>query len=298
MESLLKALESVGHKLERYEDLLRRNEALTRYALIDPVLRALGWDTEDPSKVIPEFSTQSGVPDYALLWEGEPFMMVEAKAYGEDLTAAKKKGFAYCWENKVRYYTITDGSSWEIYDIWEPGGKLLVQTSLKEDSLGEVARKLLALWYPAVPEVKEAEKPLILSKLRDREDVQKPPLKVKQVPLSSLQVQSGDSPPHLIIFPDGKSEELKYWRDILLAVAKWALPQLKRRLPIDSGTHWFLINTEPVHKNKKPFKSPVQIGDYWLETNFSAERCARLAIHMLDLVDAKLKESVLVQLKP
>ncbi|MCS7312640.1 MAG: hypothetical protein NZ742_06975 [Acidobacteria bacterium] len=35
----------------------------THYVLVDPVLQALGWDTEDPDQVIPEFQTEVGCPD-------------------------------------------------------------------------------------------------------------------------------------------------------------------------------------------------------------------------------------------
>ena len=33
--------------MSEYYDELSRNEALTRYAIIDPILRSLEWDIED-----------------------------------------------------------------------------------------------------------------------------------------------------------------------------------------------------------------------------------------------------------
>jgi predicted type IV restriction endonuclease len=41
-------------KLERYRNDYFQNEAQTRYALIDPVLRTLGWDLGNPEQVKPE----------------------------------------------------------------------------------------------------------------------------------------------------------------------------------------------------------------------------------------------------
>ena len=58
---------------------LRQNEALTRYALIDPLLRELGWDTEDPTLVIPEYKGVGGSADYALFSGDKLLMIVEAK---------------------------------------------------------------------------------------------------------------------------------------------------------------------------------------------------------------------------
>jgi predicted type IV restriction endonuclease len=33
--------------------------------------------------------------------------------------------FNYCWKNKVRYFVITDGERWEVYDMKEMGGELI-----------------------------------------------------------------------------------------------------------------------------------------------------------------------------
>ena len=43
----------IKEKINKFRDLFQRNEMLVRYALIDPFLRVLGWDTEDPDQVEP-----------------------------------------------------------------------------------------------------------------------------------------------------------------------------------------------------------------------------------------------------
>ena len=48
LESLLELVETLKARIDAHGDQLRQSEALTRYALIDPLLRELGWDTEDP----------------------------------------------------------------------------------------------------------------------------------------------------------------------------------------------------------------------------------------------------------
>ena len=48
LESLLELVETLKARIDTHGDQLRQSEALTRYALIDPLLRELGWDTEDP----------------------------------------------------------------------------------------------------------------------------------------------------------------------------------------------------------------------------------------------------------
>ena len=61
-------------------------ETRTKYALIDPILRSLGWDTEDPTQVKMEHEVSHGDDDnrrvdYALFNapDSEPYILIEAK---------------------------------------------------------------------------------------------------------------------------------------------------------------------------------------------------------------------------
>jgi len=88
---------------------------------------------------VPEFSTQQGIPDYALLHDGNPLIMVEAKSLKSDLGKAKDKSFQYCWQNKVSFYI------WEAHDLTVMGGELIMHVELSRDDIGDAARKMLAL---------------------------------------------------------------------------------------------------------------------------------------------------------
>ena len=59
------------------------HEMRTRYAVIDPILEALGWDLDDPSQVRVEHEVKvlgkMRRVDYALLSKGKPVVLVEAK---------------------------------------------------------------------------------------------------------------------------------------------------------------------------------------------------------------------------
>ena len=62
-------------------------ETRTKYALIDPILRSLGWDTEDPDQVKLEYEVDPSHEDgrrvdYALFRDGDtskPYILIEAK---------------------------------------------------------------------------------------------------------------------------------------------------------------------------------------------------------------------------
>ena len=79
LDDLFTLIHELRERIDAHGAALRQSEALTRYALIDPLLRALGWNTADPALVAPEYKSGSGSADYALLGNGKPLMMVEAK---------------------------------------------------------------------------------------------------------------------------------------------------------------------------------------------------------------------------
>ena len=80
LESLLECVSEIRERIDAHGDALRKSETQTCYALIDPLLRVLGWDTKDPDLVVPEYNSGNGCADYALLNGGRPAMMVEAKS--------------------------------------------------------------------------------------------------------------------------------------------------------------------------------------------------------------------------
>ena len=48
LDSLRLLVELLKERIQGHGAALRGSEALTRYALIDPLLRELGWDTANP----------------------------------------------------------------------------------------------------------------------------------------------------------------------------------------------------------------------------------------------------------
>jgi hypothetical protein len=86
MSELLESLQKVAQRAERY-GLKSINEQDTKATLIQPVLRALGWDVEDLEDVQREYKIrkQDKPVDYSLFLLRTPCFFVEAKALGENL---------------------------------------------------------------------------------------------------------------------------------------------------------------------------------------------------------------------
>ena len=149
LESLLKLAETLKTRVAVHGAELGANEIRTRYALIDPLLRELGWDTSDPSAVIPEYSSGSGRADYALLSAGKPAIMVEAKKLGTPLRDdVLSQGIGYCLVEGTGHFAATDGARWEIYETHKPvpiDQKLVAKFDIAEDSPASVCLNALAL---------------------------------------------------------------------------------------------------------------------------------------------------------
>lgn len=95
-------------------------ETNTKNTLIDPILRSLGWDTEELDEVNREYKRRpSDNPvDYALFLLRTPSLFVEAKALGQNLNDPKwaNQIIAYAVVSGVEWVVLTDGNEWRIYN--------------------------------------------------------------------------------------------------------------------------------------------------------------------------------------
>ena len=145
-----RAVQKVAETIDEVEDFLESaHEYQTRYSLIDPVLRSLGWDTADVRQVEVEYMTEWGRVDYALLQseDGPPCIIVEAKSLGKSLETAtvQRQLFAYAEATKKGYAILTNGNLWMIYDLSKRGrfqNKLIEEVELADGSDAANAKKL------------------------------------------------------------------------------------------------------------------------------------------------------------
>ena len=155
LDSLHELVETLKERIAAHGPALRASEALTRYALIDPLLRELGWDTADPALVIPEYESGKGRADYALLGsDGKPAMMVEAKKLGTPLRDdapkdSRTQALVYCLTEGTKYFALADGRRWDVYETLREGNideKLVAKFDISVESSTETCLKALALW--------------------------------------------------------------------------------------------------------------------------------------------------------
>ena len=153
LDELHELIETLQARIDQHAAALQQSEALTRYALIDPMLRALGWDTGDPSQVLVEVRFGSGSADYALLGgDGRHRVIVEAKKLGTPLQSAVNQGINYSIEDGILHFALTDGQRWELYETHRPvplAEKLVVKLDVN-GPISQTCLDALALWRPSV----------------------------------------------------------------------------------------------------------------------------------------------------
>src|SRR6185503_1994408 len=108
MSQLTEAILSVRTKIQR-QGSKNLNEQATKATLIQPILRALGWDVEDLEDIQLEYKRKPGNKpvDYALMLLRAPCAFVEAKGLGENLDDPR-------WANQFLGYAVVAGVEWVV----------------------------------------------------------------------------------------------------------------------------------------------------------------------------------------
>ena len=291
LDDLYEVIEKLRDKMEIHQDKLKQSEALTRNALVDPWLRALAWDTEDPALTMPEYKLGSGYADYALLSGGKPVIVIEAKKLGTPLYSAAEQSVTYCVNDGIEYFVATDGRKWDVYETHRPvplADKKIVSFDIT-DSPANVCLDALVLWRRSVQSgiVRQAHAPLLEPQPEPSITVNQPqsasapvvsipsltiqPHQGNWLPLSQLKPVKGGKSPAEIRFPDGSTAQIQSWSGLSVEVLRWLDQKGKldeSRIPIQSGTQYILSST-PVHPDGSKFKHTRNIGQFYLDTAYS-----------------------------
>ena len=171
LDELIAVIETLRRRIADHGPTLGVSETRTRAALIDPLLQVLGWDTTDPSIVMPEYDVRGRKADYALLGQNSlPTAIVEAKKLGEPLHAYLEQMISNAKRVGVEFAGITDGDQWELYRVLpngtlEEGRMLNHRISVSPPNLS--ALRLLLLWRPnlASGQFESASKPIAVPPL-------------------------------------------------------------------------------------------------------------------------------------
>lgn len=299
IQDLLKLVDTLRNRIEKHGPKLRSSEALTRYTLIDPLLRELGWDTSDPELIIPEFDAGSGRADYALLSNGKPLIMLEAKSLGSQLDQAAVQGINYCNINGTAFFCVTDGQKWRLYETFRPTPieeKIVVSWNIGEGSGADACLKATALWRPSAisGKITTAATPVLGFPVGDPKPTQTEPSPPPPITdddwqrLTEVKTAIGQKVLE-VQFPNGDRIKTKIWRDVLLEIVRWLTNEKMldaSHCPIKSrqGTLRCMVNTEPNHEDGTGFSLPGEVNGLYIAQSSEHHRNLRTMLAIIQHV--------------
>lgn len=220
-------------------------------------------------------------------------MVIEAKRLGVSLRDAQRQALDYAMDasRQARYFTVTNGKEWMIYDTHRAAVDMLVISfDLTSGSLVEAGLNALALWRPGIVEgaVSVGRQLIGGSEEIQRQGIdQSPPrssptaassaapspaASIREMPAAAIGASEcmplsdlnprprGNHPaPNEIMFPDGSSAAtLGKWNKVMIEVAGWLIANgylNGGHCPIMGSNRGVrrIVSTTPVHSNNRPF---------------------------------------------
>jgi predicted type IV restriction endonuclease len=151
MNNYSELLTPLVEKIKKFRDFYKQNEMAVRSQVIDPILKHLGWDPENPEEVQPNVFTEGGIPDYTLLKNGRKILFIEAKNLSVDIKQQKvlQQLANYSLNEGVKFGLITNGAVWILIRTFEEGTtlreRIIWEADLENEDLSAAFRKISTL---------------------------------------------------------------------------------------------------------------------------------------------------------
>jgi hypothetical protein len=144
-------LKALADKIHQLKDKIETEES-TKHAFVLPFINILGYDTFNPTEVVPEFTADLGLKkgekvDYAIFQNEEPILIIECKNWKENLTVHSSQLFRYFHVTKTRFALLTNGIQFQFFTDLDEKNKTDEKpflefdiTNLKENTVNEITK--------------------------------------------------------------------------------------------------------------------------------------------------------------
>ena len=122
------ALKNYINRIETLKDTVATEES-TKMALIVPFFQILGYDVFNPLEFCPEYIADVGIKkgekvDYAILIDGKPMILIEAKAANKALDKHSSQLFRYFVATSAKFAILTNGIAYKFYTDLDDTNKM------------------------------------------------------------------------------------------------------------------------------------------------------------------------------
>lgn len=116
---------NLSERIKQLKGSIQTEEA-TKQSFILPFFQFLGYDVFNPLEFVPEFTADVGIKkhekvDYAILQDGNPLILIEAKSCNEKLDKHDSQLFRYFGTTSAKFAILTNGIIYKFYsDLDQP----------------------------------------------------------------------------------------------------------------------------------------------------------------------------------
>ncbi|WP_134687562.1 type I restriction endonuclease [Brevibacillus migulae] len=128
MDNFDDKIKSLSQRVVKIKDNIATEEA-TKTSIIMPFFQTLGYDVFNPEEFVPEYTADVGIKkgekvDYAVLKDGIPVMLIEAKSINEKLEKHDSQLFRYFSVTKAKFGILTNGLIYRFYSDLDEQNKM------------------------------------------------------------------------------------------------------------------------------------------------------------------------------
>lgn len=121
-------LKKLAQRITDLKDNVLTEEA-TKHSFIMPFIAALGYDIFDPTVVVPEFTAdiskkKNEKVDYAIMYNNQPLILIEAKSHTENLNEHATQLERYFTVTESRFAILTNGIEYRFFTDLEKPNKM------------------------------------------------------------------------------------------------------------------------------------------------------------------------------
>lgn len=311
LSNLSDVLSLIRESANRYRAPLVRNEAATRAVLIDPVLRALGWDIADTNMVEVEKTLDRARADYALYDNNEHVcVIIEAKSLGTDLKQPDliMSLVNYAFTFQLQDIFLTDGIIWHHFTNFQPGN-VRVERSLDiatgdpvENAAYLVQRLDAAKFWPkeeTIDKLAQQVTQLESSVATLQKEVDN--LRGKPKPLDTsnyIELDKTDNlagkRPNRLRLPDGTEIAVRRWKDVLRESCKFALasnPNIDIPFSDRAGRKVSLFSSVKPATGMAYISEQYNGQTIFIYLHYDSNNCVANALHVLSQVPLNYRKT-------
>ncbi|WP_181884359.1 type I restriction endonuclease [Neobacillus piezotolerans] len=151
LESFIEQIKTLSARAQKIKNSIATEEA-TKTSLVMPFFQVLGYDIFNPEEFTPEFVADVGIKkgekvDYAIMADGKPVILIEAKSVSEQLQKHDSQLFRYFGTTAAKFAILTNGLIYRFYTDLEEQNKMDASPffefnllDMKESSMSELAK--------------------------------------------------------------------------------------------------------------------------------------------------------------